>query len=175
MARYRFPLAPLLVPSAAYALVRTVDHLRQHRWRSVAIAAAVGLVTAVLANFPVHAVEQLDALAHMNVGVAFAKEGDWDNARKMFTLAVVDHPGSAEAQNNLAQVMAVQGDFEDAIVHYRAALDIAPELIGVHFNLGVALEGLGRMEEAARSYRRAYDLNPDDFEARDAWRRLGGS
>ena len=173
MARYRFPLVPLLIPFAGAGCVYLWDSIRARDYRRMLWPIVASVMAGVVANLSVHDERRLDAMAWMNLGVATAQQGDIVHATSLFERALAEHPQSAEAHNNLAQALAIQGHFARAIPHYEAALAIEPDLSGVHFNLAVALERAGRIDEAIRSYRRALDANPDDPDAEAALRRLG--
>jgi len=187
MARYRFPLVPLLIPLAAAALVQLYDDFRRQRIRRVVISLAALVVLAVPINWPVLDEGQLNALARMNVGVALAEAGEIGEATSYFAAAVHEHPGSAEAQNNLAQALAIQCRYGEAVEHYQAALDLVgsahqatagvvggtQSLPGVWYNFGVALEHVGERERAVAAYRRALAEDPEDRDARAALRRIG--
>jgi tetratricopeptide (TPR) repeat protein len=174
MARYRFPLVPLLIPFAAAGCVYTWRRVKAGEQRRLLRPALIAMVVAVIVNLPLHDERRLNAMARMNLGVALAKEGELEEATGYFRAAVNEHPGSAEAQNNLAQALSLQGDDAGAIPHYEAALAVEPGLIGVNYNLGVALEHVGRIEDALRHYERAAELDPSDVEAREAIARLRG-
>jgi len=172
LGRYRYPLAPLLIPFAAAGCVGLWDRLRGGDLRRLLLPTAVAAGVAVIVNWPVHDERKLNAMARMNVGVALAEAGELPAAESYFRRALADHPQSAEGHNNLAQALALRGDFTGAIGHYQAALAVEPGLIGVDFNLGVALERVGRIEEALRAYKRATTRDPSDAEARNAAARL---
>lgn len=172
LARYRYPLVPLLIPFAAAGCMHLADGGRARLARSSATLAMIGVVVAVLANWPVQDERRLDALAWMNVGVALAEEGRIPAATDYFRRAVEGYPTSAEASNNLAQALALQGRYAEAIAHYQAALAAAPDLMGVDYNLAVALEHAGRTGEALHHYQRALALDPSDEDARRAIARL---
>jgi hypothetical protein len=174
MARYRFPLVPLLIPFAAAGLVYGGKALAAGEWRRLTVPFVVALIVAVIVNVPVHDEARLDAMAEMNLGVALAKEGELKGATAYFRRAVDGHPGSAEARNNLAQALALQDKHAEAIGHYEAALAVEPALVGVEYNLAVALERAGRVDEAIVHYQRAVELDPADADARRAVERLGG-
>jgi len=174
LARYRFPLAPLLMPFAAAGCLGVWDRVRRGDFRTTLIRLAVAGVLAAAVNWPVHDERRLNALAAMNAGVALAKSADLPGATHYFRLAVRDHPESAEANNNLAQALALQGDYAGAIGPYRAALAAAPALPGMHFNLAVALERTGRIDEAIVHYEYAIARDPSDIEAANAIARLRG-
>jgi 4-amino-4-deoxy-L-arabinose transferase-like glycosyltransferase len=172
LGRYRYPLAPLLIPFAAAGCVGLWDRWRGGDLRRLLLPTAVAAGVAMVVNWPVHDERKLNAMARMNVGVALAEAGELPAAESHFRRALADHPQSAEGHNNLAQALALREDFTGAIEHYQAALAVEPGLIGVDFNLGVALERVGRIEEALRAYERAATGDPSDAEARNAAARL---
>lgn len=174
MARYRFPLAVLMVPFAGAGVMWAWDRIGQRRWRNVSWAAAVAVVLAVVSNWPLYERGRLDALAWMNVGTSLAKRGELPAATEYFALAVAEFPQSGEANYNLAQALALQGRYAEAVAYYRRALAAAPDLPGLDYNLAVALERVGEVEEAVEHYRRALARDPDDAAARAALERLGG-
>ena len=172
MARYRFPLVPLLVPFAAAGLVDVFRLIARRAWRPIAGRSLVLLLTGVVVNLPVHPEARLNALAYMNAGVAEAQAGDLAAATPYFRRAVAGHPASAEARYNLAQVLALQGKYAEAIEHYLVALRAGPTLTGVAYNLGVAYEQVGRLDDALAQYRRAVANDPADRDAQAALARL---
>ena len=175
MARYRFPLVPLLIPFAAVGCVKAWICVRARELRRLFGAVIVALIVAVVVNVPVHDVKRLNALAWMNVGVALAQGGDVAGATAYFRKAISGHPESAEANNNLAQALAIQGDFAGAIPHYETALAAGATWIGGDFNLAVALEQVGRRLEALKHFEKAVELNPSDSDAIEAVDRLRGA
>jgi 4-amino-4-deoxy-L-arabinose transferase-like glycosyltransferase len=175
MARYRFPLVPLLIPFAGVGCVKVWEHARLGHWRSLMAPGVMALVVAILSNWPVHDEKRLNAMAIMNTGVALAQGGDLGGATAHFRRAVEAYPESAEANSNLAQALALRGHHEAAIPLYQAALNAAPGLLGVDYNLGVSLERVGRMDDALNHYRQAVRVDPGDQEARAAVARLQDS
>lgn len=172
LARYRFPLVPLLAPFAAAGVVHILQCVRARRWSPLAAACGVAALAAVVAHWPVHDRARLNALAQMNLGVALAEAGELSEATAHFQRAVERHPTSAEANVNLAQALALLGRFEEAIPHYERALASDPDLFGVEYNLGVALERAGQVERALELYRRAVQRDAGDADARAAVVRL---
>lgn len=172
LARYRFPLALLLIPFAAQACVRAVGLLRARAWRRLAPGVLAGLAVGVAANLPVHDVARLDGLAWMNAGVAHAELGEREAARACFEEAVRRHPSSSEANYNLAMALAMQGDWGGAIERYEASLRGGKALPGVEYNLGVAYERIGERDKAAAMFEAALARDPNDGEARAALERL---
>ncbi len=172
LARYRYPLVPLLIPFAAVGLVELFSLVSRRRWRDVVATCSVLVVAACIVNVHIHDERRLDALARMNVGVALAERGDLQEAIVYFRDAAAGCPESAEANNNLAQSLAMSGDFIGSIEHYRRALDVDPTLMGVAFNLAVALEQTGATAESLSYYERALAMDPHDQDARAAIARL---
>lgn len=179
LGRYRFPLVPLLVLFAAGGLVCGVRCVRMRRWFSGGSAVVVGLIVAVVSNWPVHDERRLDALARMNAGVALAERGALDGATTYFEAAVAGFPESPEANVNLAQALAQLGEatgepryFERAVDHYQRAAGVEPGLPGLFYNLGVALERIGRNNAAVAAYERAVAQHPHDVDGRRAVERL---
>jgi len=174
LARYRYPLVPLLIPFAAVGCVTLCSHIRSCSWGPLGrLLLIAGLVAAVV-NVPVQDERRLNAMAWMNLGVALAEEGDVAQAAGYFRRAVEGNPQSPEANNNLAQALALQGKYEEAVPYYKTALAGDPNLMGVAYNLGVALEGLGRVDEALKYYMQAVQLDPSDADAQRAIQRLRG-
>ncbi|MCH9001686.1 MAG: glycosyltransferase family 39 protein [Planctomycetes bacterium] len=172
LARYRYPLVPLLIPFAAAGLNDLYLCFRKRRGDVPAARVALLGVVALLTNVRVHDEARLNALSYMNLGVATARSGDLPAATDYFRQAVAGHPSSAEANNNLAQALALQGQFAEAVGRYEAALGSDPSLMGVEYNLGVALESLGGVNDALIHYRNALRLDPSDSDAEAAIKRL---
>lgn len=172
LARYRFPMVPLLIPFAAVGVSRLVQIVRTGSWREIGAIFGTGVLAAGVAFVPVHDRGRLDALARMNLGVALAQSGDVPSAIMQFAKAVEGHPTSAEANMNLAQALAVSGRFADAIPYYQRAMNADPGLMGVEYNLAVALEQVGRTEDALAMYRRAVTKDANDIDAQAAVKRL---
>ena len=172
MARYRYPLAPILMLFAAAGIVQIVERVRARAYRRVVAPVAVGMIAAVVCNWPVHDERRLNAMARMNIGVSLAEAGEIASATGYFAAAVAENPASPAAHNNLAQALAVGGDFHQAIDHYRTALTLAPDLPGVWYNLGVALEQTGDLAGALAAFQQALRENPDDADAGRAVERL---
>ncbi|MCH8146428.1 MAG: tetratricopeptide repeat protein [Planctomycetes bacterium] len=172
LARYRYPLVPLLIPFAAVGLKEMYTCIRKRRADLMGKRVVILGVVALLTNVPVHDETRLNALSYMNLGVATARSGDLSAATDYFRQAVAGHPSSAEANNNLAQALALQGRFAESLGHYEAALRSDPSLIGVEYNLGVALESLGRDGDALDHYRKAVRHDSSDAEAEAAVHRL---
>ena len=101
-----------------------------------------------------------NSVAHNNLGLALAKNGDVADAIAQFSEALKIHPDDAEVHYNLGVSLFVKGDFEDAIAQYHTALAIAPDNAVFHNNLGTALYAKGAVEEAIAQFRESAKLQP---------------
>jgi tetratricopeptide (TPR) repeat protein len=104
-------------------------------------------------------------LAHNNLGIAYARQGNIETAIDHYTKAVQIKPNLPRSHNNLGNAYARQGRMNEAIAHYTLALQIKPDFAGAHNNLGNVLAGQGKNEEAIFHFARAQQLQPDFAEA----------
>jgi tetratricopeptide (TPR) repeat protein len=172
LARYRYPLVPLLALFAGAGLERAYSVLRRRSLRSVVAPLGVGLCCAIIVNWPINPARELNAMAYSNVGGVLAQQGKLDAAIKFFNLALEGAPESAELHYNLGVALASKQRYDEAVRHYRTALEIEPGLMHADYNLGVAFEALCRVDEAVEHYRRALTVDPNDAGARGALQRL---
>ena len=110
-----------------------------------------------------HALEVTEGnyLAHNNLGVSLADQGELDEAVSHYLEALRSKPDYVLAHNNLGIALAAQGKLEAAIAHYREALRFQSDYVGAATNLGNALEVQGKHEEAIAQYSAALRLQPD--------------
>ena len=189
LARYRFPMVPVLMPFAAAGAVglwrwvarageqgATGDEIApiDSSGRSMRWALLAGIVAAVVSNWPIHDEGRLNALAEMNLGVAMA-EDDLAGATMCFQRAVALHAGSLEARFNLGQALLLSGDAAGASEQFEAVIAIDPGVATAHLLLGRTYEETGEGERALAAYRRAVVLDPSLAEALEAIDRLSGA
>ncbi|MGA1868194.1 MAG: tetratricopeptide repeat protein [bacterium] len=110
-----------------------------------------------------HAIESTthNYLAHHNLGVALADQGNLEKAIEHYSEALRIHPDFALAHSNLGSALRMQGQISEAIKHYNKALEIEPDHVFSHYNLGIALKEQGRIAEATEHYFEALRLRPD--------------
>ena len=139
--------------------VRALDLLDQADY-----AAARELLDAVILAQP--------ALAgpRINLGIAYAREGQLELAEAAFLGAVEQRPAAAEAWNELGVVYRRLGRFLSAREAYESALEHAPEYAMAHFNLAVLLDLYLRKPEPAIEHYRAYQaLAKEPDKQVDTW------
>jgi protein O-mannosyl-transferase len=103
-------------------------------------------------------------VAHTNLAVVLAGQGNIDGAIAEYREALQIKPDYAEAQRHLAFHLANQGHTEEAIEHLNEALRIQPDP-EAHNNLGGLLARQGKVGEAIHHYEEALKLDPTYVEA----------
>jgi len=143
MARYRLPLAPLLILYAAAAL--DINAWRQsitHAKPLLIAGVVLAVFAAVVTNRPAYPIATIRATTESNVGVYFAEQGDPDRAIKHLQAAVRHNPDLAEAYNNLGAVFARFGRPDLAVVAFEEAVRLSHGAEGPRRNLERARQQL---------------------------------
>ena len=105
--------------------------------------------------------------AHLNLGMALAKQGELDRAIEHHRRALQLRPGDAMAHINMGMELALQHKNAEAIKHYQEALRIDPNQPVAYNNLGAAMLSMGGdINEVMEQFRRALQIKPDYANAR---------
>jgi protein O-mannosyl-transferase len=83
----------------------------------------------------------------------------------LYTAALVDHPGSWVAHNEIGRALTDSGKFDEAIGHFEQSLQLKPDYVEAENNLAAALSDAGRFAEASQHYQKALKLKPNSAEA----------
>jgi 4-amino-4-deoxy-L-arabinose transferase-like glycosyltransferase len=172
LGRYRNPIAILFIPFAAAGAIDLVGRVADRRWRSVAVAAAVLLVSGIGCNIRVHEERSLQASCYMNMGIAACKAGNLSAGIQLLQRAITEFPEMAEGYVNLGRAYMLNRQPLRAAQCFQNALILDPRLLGVRFQLGEALEYAGEQTQAIEQYRRALNENPPDARAAEALKRI---
>jgi len=170
-ARFRMPLATVLIIFAASAVVTWFRWLRERPFERrfggvVVISAAVALVGAVVAQ-PLPALRAPDAQAFFNEGEACRAHGDFAAAAGWYQAALDDYPGYCDAAFNLAQIHARVFPDPKKVVEVLEPVDsFCAEDIGIRRLLGLSLCSVGRREEGVEHLRFVAARSPGSEEAR---------
>jgi protein O-mannosyl-transferase len=111
------------------------------------------------------AVEPLASIAHFNLGRAYERENDSNQAIASYQRAVAVNPSYAKAYFNLARLLAIKGLDSDAMIQYRRVLEIRPDHADAHNDLGLLLETRGDNDAALSEFHKAIDSDPEHYKA----------
>jgi tetratricopeptide (TPR) repeat protein len=196
MARYRYPVVPVVMLFAAAALADLVA-VRRSGVRSRLVGA--GLAVAVACNLlvpnpddvtyanlagellaegrPAEAVPLLEkavraapsyAPAHFSLGLAAERVGNTARARDEYAAAVTLRPTYFEAQRLLGAALLDAGKPRDAAIPLQAAVDLKPDAADVQCDLGQAFLQSGEPQRAIGHLQEAIRLKPDYARAHNA-------
>jgi tetratricopeptide (TPR) repeat protein len=174
-ARYRLPLAPLVLLFGGYALHRGIAAVRRRRWKRLGAGAAALLPLFFVVHLPLSwfGLVFTDEVGHQNLGFLQLEEGESALAEEEFTRAVAINPDLTNAWLALAQLQWERGDHEAAqrslqelLQHVdrrrtQDVLVIDPVAEGTaRLRLGRLRRNSQRPEQAIRQFRLAADLQP---------------
>lgn len=108
------------------------------------------------------AVTKDNAIAHINLGVAFEQQDRNADALNEYTKAIAIDSNRSQAHNNLANLLSTMGRRDEALKEYQDALRLNPNAALAHANLATLLAEMGRFDEAMREYTEAARLTPED-------------
>jgi tetratricopeptide (TPR) repeat protein len=192
LARYRYPIVPILILFAAAAIcfIPKARFDRPAEWVPGLVLAAL---VAVACRIPVKLAHDetyynlgsrlLDvgrpaealpllrkavdsspdfASACFELGEALNSTGEKEAAAGQYEAAIRLRPDYAEAHNALALALREAGHPEEALEHFNQAVQSEPEFAEAHSNLGLALCEAGRRQEGIAHFRESIRLKPDD-------------
>ncbi len=159
-ARMRYPLVPMLLPFAGYALREVPARLRERSHAALAWAAGAVLIVGLLCNYPLLEEERFAATAYTNLGATMLSRARPDEAEAFLVRAESIQPDHADLQYNLAVLRVRQERMAEAEVHLRHMIALKDEDFRGHMLLASVLKHMGRKDEARRHRRRADELDP---------------
>lgn len=108
------------------------------------------------------AIEVTDAnyLAHLNLGVDLAAQGQYQKALRELYTSIEENPDQAHARNSLGGVLYNLGRKDEAVEQFSRAIQLEPQDAEPHCNLGNALVDMGKPGEAAEELNTALRLKP---------------
>lgn len=164
-ARYRFPIVPILIVFAAYAVVEGWKIILAGGRAKIVIAAivAAGLFFGVT-DFFRDKTEDF-AISWFGIGNTFENEGKLDEAMLHYEKALDLLPDYSNALHQMGSVLEKQGRTDEAIEKYRQAINAEPCFLDAHFSLAAAYEGQGRMNNAVDVWNAALSCYPNQPDA----------
>ncbi|MCG3125661.1 MAG: hypothetical protein CHACPFDD_00486 [Phycisphaerae bacterium] len=165
-ARYRYPMTPMLAILAAAALTEAPAAIRQRRFRRVGVAAALLILAAILANWPIEFPKRSQVgLSYANAGAVLAVDDDNERAIREFQTALTIEPRILEAHLGLGKALARAGRFDEALAALNHALKLSPSAAQVHVAIASTLLDRDDVPGARRHADAALRLWPDRAEA----------
>jgi tetratricopeptide (TPR) repeat protein len=168
MARYRYPLVPMLMPFAGVAVATLLSWWRASRTAERAGGVVIVAITLVACHWPVLSPASMQAMragTHYNVAHDLQTSGQNDDAITEYRAALALAPDLADAHSNLGLLLAGRGEHDEALQHYREALRLDPTMSEAHVNLGMELAARRQTAEAIASFERAVTLDPGNATA----------
>lgn len=98
--------------------------------------------------------------AHINLGTLFYEQGELEDARDRFQIAVTLGPENALAHFNLGSVLDETGHVDAARQHLRQAVRLNPIYPDAHYNLAFVCEKLKAYAEAKQHWQAYVRLEP---------------
>lgn len=102
---------------------------------------------------------------HNDLGLAFAQNGQLDEAAAEFQKALQLSPTFAKGHSNLGNVLLRKGQFSDAVAEYQKALEMDPHDPAGCLGLGNAYFQMGRFVDAIAQFEEALKIDPEQAEA----------
>lgn len=174
-ARFRLPVVPILIVSAAagifdlMAALRRGHALRAGAWALIALVAAVFIQT----NPPERGAfdREGEAEGHFILGLkawrgAESTPQDAARAARHFHQSVRLRPEDSDAWLYLGRALVVLGERRDAEAAFAAAVQAGPGNPDAHVGYAMFLESAGRMADARVHFQEAVRLRPTFAEAR---------
>ncbi|HTB14721.1 MAG TPA: tetratricopeptide repeat protein [Bryobacteraceae bacterium] len=106
------------------------------------------------------AVTNANYLAHLNLGVDLAEQGQYQTALRELYTSIEENPDQPHARNSLGGVLYNLGRKDEAIEQFSQAIRLAPQDAEPHCNLGNALVDAGRIDDAIGELNTALRMNP---------------
>lgn len=110
-----------------------------------------------------------------SLGLVLERQGDLDEARRLYEEALGIDGSYVPAMLNLASVRMNAGELAAAEELFRRAISLAPDSYEAYNGVGIALARQGLVEEAEIAFRKAMEIDPSLEAARDNLRALGKS
>lgn len=161
VARYRYPLVPIVVLFAAAAISAIADWRQGSRrqW-------GIGLLLAAAVAVPVNLFfRESNDVTFLNVGEELVRKGEPAAAIPILRKAVADSPADAQTHFNLGVALNQHGDKSQAVDEFGASIRLQPDYFEAHSALALTLQELSKPSEALQHFREAARLRPLSAEA----------
>ncbi len=147
-----WPALKKIIPAATIAIClgwMTVTWVQISYWKDSATLYARAI-----------AVTDANYLAHLNLGVDLAAQGQYQPAMRELYTSIEENPDQPHARNSLGGVLYALGRKNEAMDQFSQAIRLQPQDAEPHANLGNALLDAGRTNDAIVELNTALRLNP---------------
>lgn len=103
--------------------------------------------------------------AYLNAGIAYARLGQPEAARRYFQETLVLRPDSSDAVRGLAALALEQQDFPEAYDLHLRLIELGEHSPELYYNAGLICQKRGQTEDAVSYYQKALQENPEFAEA----------
>jgi tetratricopeptide (TPR) repeat protein len=103
--------------------------------------------------------------AYLNAGIAYARLGQTDQARRCFQDAHLLRPEFADAVRGLAALALDQRNLEEALQFHRQLIDLGDHSPELYYNVALICHHRGKLTEAVDYYEKAIEEKPGFAEA----------
>lgn len=162
MARYRFPLVPIVALFAAAGARDLVILIRERAWRGLLPAAGLAVLVAIVAHWPLPFSTSPVATTWYNLGVVLFENGDDAAALDALERAAAAKPDVAAVQHQLGRVHLARAEVDAAAEHTAEAVRLDPSHAAALAQLGHLRILEGRLDDAEKLLTRAVELDPAD-------------
>jgi len=105
-----------------------------------------------------------------NLGLAYFKQKNYDDAELALQRAIKSDPDDAIAYNHLGIIKRIQGQFDSARQTYQKAIQVDNEYASAYLNLGILYDiYLQDLEQALQQYKKYQALVGDDSNSVGKW------
>lgn len=103
-----------------------------------------------------------DAIAQMNLGAIYQKQGKFNQALSQYQLAQKLDNNNPMIKLNIATLYQQKGDFSEALAIYNNALKSSPSDITLNCYKAATLNQMGKQDEAINIYQKLLIQNPEN-------------
>ena len=165
LARYRFPMVPILALFAAAGLLELVRLVRQAEWRRLARIGLLISIPAIGCNWSLRGSVDPRTITYYSLGSALIEQGRFTEGQDQLDKALTLDPDFGNARYKLGDSMLKQGKPFEALRYFERTIQRDTRHADAHTGLGMALLMLGDPARAASHFETAIELKPEDAAA----------
>ncbi|UCF33611.1 MAG: glycosyltransferase family 39 protein [Phycisphaerales bacterium] len=164
-ARYRVPVAAVLILLGSYAVFWTVDAIRLSRWPRICGAVLVLLlISPVVARLPEGVRKKDMSIGYRSAGHKLMELGRLQEAEAMYAEAIRQRPDDATNIWEMGSCLARQNRDSEAEEYFLKTVQIHPQFTEARRSLAIARFNQGKWEEAIPELEWLMQARPHDGE-----------